>query len=178
VRTVLTLAVTNRWPIQQLDINKCFPKWSFGWRSVYGSASWVWSHRQISCLQITKDGLKQAPKVWFDWLRAGLVKLGFVPSRCDPSLFTLHAHHHTTFLLVYVDDIIIIGSSKSLIQQLIHKLHFEFSLKDLSKLDYFLGIEVHHDASGSLLLSQTKYIRDLLTKAKCQWYSLSSGFQH
>jgi hypothetical protein len=23
-------AVTNRWPIQQLDINKCFPKWSFG----------------------------------------------------------------------------------------------------------------------------------------------------
>jgi histone deacetylase 1/2 len=67
--------------------------------------------------------------------------------------------------LVYVDDIIITGSSINLIQQLIQNLNSEFSLKDLGKLDYFLGIEVHHSNSGSLLLSQTKYIRDLLTKA-------------
>jgi hypothetical protein len=67
-----------------------------------------------------------------------------------------------------VDDIIITGSSNSLIQTVIQKLNSEFSLKDLGKLDYFLGIEVHHSASGSLLLSQTKYIRDLLTKAKME----------
>jgi hypothetical protein len=67
-------------------------------------------------------GLKQAPQAWFERLRSGLVKLGFVPSKCDPSLFTLHTTHHTIFLLVYVDDIIIIGSSAGLIQQLIHKL--------------------------------------------------------
>jgi histone deacetylase 1/2 len=94
-----------------------------------------------------------------------LVKLGFCPSRCDPFLFTLHTNKDSIFLLVYVDDIIITGSSKVLIQQLVHKLDQEFSLKDLGKLDYFLGIEVHHSDSGSILLSQTKYIRDLLTKA-------------
>jgi histone deacetylase 1/2 len=38
----------------------------------------------------------------------------------------------------------------------------------LGKLDYFLVIEVHHSTSCSLLLSQTKYIRDLLTKAKME----------
>jgi histone deacetylase 1/2 len=76
-----------------------------------------------------------------------------------------------------VDDIIITGSSNNLIQTLIQKLNSEFSLKDLGKhhsifllvyVDYFLGIEVHHSTSGSLLLSQTKYIRYLLTKAKME----------
>jgi histone deacetylase 1/2 len=110
-------------------------------------------------------GLKQAPRARFERLKSTLVKIGFNPSRCDPSLFTMHTNQQSTFLLVYVDDIIITGSSQTLIQQLIHKLDQEFSLKDLGKLDYFLGIEVHHTKSGSLLLSQTKYIRDLLTKA-------------
>lgn len=32
------------------------------------------------------------------------------------------------------------------------------------RLDYFLGIEVHHLSNGSLLLSQSKYIRDHLNK--------------
>lgn len=39
------------------------------------------------------------------------------------------------------------------------------SLKDLGDLSYFLGIEEIKQADGSLLLSQTKYIHDLLTKA-------------
>jgi hypothetical protein len=83
-------------------------------------------------------GLKQAPRAWFERLRSALIKLGFQPSKCDPSLFILHTSQHTIFLLVYVDDIIITGSSANLIQQLIHKLNSEFSLKDLGKLDYFL----------------------------------------
>ncbi|MCI33550.1 retrovirus-related Pol polyprotein from transposon TNT 1-94, partial [Trifolium medium] len=68
-------------------------------------------------------------------------------------------------VLVYVDDIIITGSSLPQIQQLISKLNAEFALKQLGALDYFLGIEVFHLANGALLLSQAKYIRDLLSKA-------------
>jgi histone deacetylase 1/2 len=74
--------------------------------------------------------------------------------------------HH--IVLVYVDDIIITGSSLSHIQQLISKLNAEFALKQLGVLDYFLGIEVFHLPNGSLLLSQAKYIRDLLSKAKME----------
>jgi histone deacetylase 1/2 len=67
-------------------------------------------------------------------------------------------------VLIYVDDILITGSSSQLISDLISKLNTHFALKQLGPVDYFLGIEVHHLPSGALLLNQTKYIRDLLCK--------------
>lgn len=67
-------------------------------------------------------------------------------------------------VLVYVDDIIITGNSETFITSLIKKLNVVFSLKQLGKLDYFLGIEVTHLPNGSLFLSQTKYAIDLLAK--------------
>ncbi|KAK2980515.1 hypothetical protein RJ640_022517 [Escallonia rubra] len=54
------------------------------------------------------------------------------------------------------------GNSPSHLTSLIHSLGSEFSLKDLGPLNYFLGIEVVSLPSG-LLLSQRKYIGDLLT---------------
>jgi hypothetical protein len=63
----------------------------------------------------------------------------------------------------YVDDLIIIGSSKSATTHLLQQLDAEFSIKDLGTLHYFLGIEVSPSPSG-LILSQKKYITDLLHK--------------
>jgi histone deacetylase 1/2 len=166
----LTLAITNKWPIQQLDINNAFLN-GYLEEEVYmvQPPGFEATDKSFVCrLNKTLYGLKQAPRAWFERLRFALVKLWFVPSKCGPSLFTLHTTHQTIFLLVYVDDIIITGSSAALIQQLIHKLDSEFSIKDLGKLDYFLGIEGHHSDSGSLLLTLTKYIRDLLTKANTE----------
>lgn len=70
------------------------------------------------------------------------------------------------YALVYVDDIILTGPSASLVQQFVTKLKDVFALKDLGQLDYFLGIEVKHQADHSLLLSQRKYIQDLLVKSQ------------
>jgi len=68
------------------------------------------------------------------------------------------------YLLVYVDDIIITGSSNYLIQSLVRHLNSNFALKQLGQLDYFLGIEVHHTPTCSVLFTQSKYISDLLYK--------------
>jgi hypothetical protein len=46
------------------------------------------------------------------------------------------------FVLVYVDDIIVASSSQETTNALLKDLEKEFALKDLSKLHYFLGIEV------------------------------------
>jgi histone deacetylase 1/2 len=68
------------------------------------------------------------------------------------------------FLLVYVDDIIVVSSSTSATDKLICEMRAEFAVKDLGNLHYFLGIEVHHQSSG-LILTQKKYAMDLLQRA-------------
>lgn len=67
-------------------------------------------------------------------------------------------------MLVYVDDIVIVGSSQRAVAQLIHQLTSSFPIKDLGSLHYFLGIEVAHN-SGGITLSQHKYATDLLHRA-------------
>ena len=67
-------------------------------------------------------------------------------------------------LLVYVDDILIIGESQDDMQQIIKDLQIQFALKTLGSVNYFLGFEVIQTSSG-LHLSQSKYAADLLQKA-------------
>nr|GEZ40676.1 ribonuclease H-like domain-containing protein [Tanacetum cinerariifolium] len=64
-------------------------------------------------------------------------------------------------LLVYVDDIIVTGTSKVEIAKFKHFLSNRFKIKDLGELKYFLGIEVLK-VSGGLCLSQRKYCLKLL----------------
>ena len=51
-----------------------------------------------------------------------------------------------------------------MVEKLIQQLNASFSLKQLGSLDYFLGIEVHSLSSEALLMTQSKYIRDLLNR--------------
>lgn len=94
-----------------------------------------------------------------------LHQFGFTPNKCDPSLFVYSSQGVQLFVLVYVDDILITGPTTSLIHDLIKKLNATFALKHLGKPDYFLGLEVKYQPNESVILTQTKYIRDLLQKA-------------
>jgi hypothetical protein len=66
-------------------------------------------------------------------------------------------------VLVYVDDLIIIGSDKEGVQGIKEHLKSVFDIKDLGEMKYFLGIEVCRSKEG-LFLSQRKYILDLLNE--------------
>ena len=70
---------------------------------------------------------------------------------------------NTTFLFIYVNDLIIIGTSSKQAQRVIISLAHHFSLKDLGALKYFRRVEII-STSSSLFLSQYKYIHDLLAK--------------
>jgi histone deacetylase 1/2 len=65
------------------------------------------------------------------------------------------------YLLVYVDDIIVISSSESATARLVTALGADFAVKDLGQLHYFLGLKVTHCDAG-LTLTQQKYSLDLL----------------
>ena len=65
--------------------------------------------------------------------------------------------------MVYVDDLIITGSDSSLVDNIIRQLDSKFSTKDIRVLSFFCGVKVFA-TSTSLILSQQKYVIDLLSK--------------
>jgi Reverse transcriptase (RNA-dependent DNA polymerase) len=67
-------------------------------------------------------------------------------------------------LLVYIDDIVLIGNNSTLLNHFITLLDQQFTIKDLGDLHYFLDIEVQHHDKG-LLLTQSRYIYSILDKA-------------
>ncbi|GKA73171.1 retrovirus-related pol polyprotein from transposon RE1 [Tanacetum coccineum] len=79
---------------------------------------------------------------WFIKLTTFLTTLRFYQSYTDTSLFTLTKGTSFTTLLIYVDDILLTGNDKAMIQSIKHQLDTKFSIKDLRSLHYYLGIEI------------------------------------
>lgn len=76
-------------------------------------------------------GLKKASLQWNTKFSTVMMLAGFVQSAHDHSLFIKKASDHINLLLVYVDDIIIIGSNVNAISDLKSFLHSHIQLKDL-----------------------------------------------
>lgn len=67
-------------------------------------------------------------------------------------------------LLIYVDDIILIGTSVDVITDIKCALHSEFTIKVLGFLKYILGLEVARSSTATML-SQIKFISYILKDA-------------
>ena len=63
-------------------------------------------------------GLKQAPRAWFAKFSFIISHLGYMASHYDSALFLRRTDKGTILLLLYVDDMIIIGDDLNGIQEL------------------------------------------------------------
>ena len=87
-------------------------------------------------------GLQHAPRCWFAKSVNALKGYGFRQSYFDYSPFTLLRGKVHINVLVYVDDLIVLGNDHATIQIFKEYLSNCFHMKDLGVLKYFLGIEV------------------------------------
>ena len=119
----------------------------------------------VCLLRKSLYGLKQAPRELYQKLTGQLLTLGFQGSKTDTSLY--YTTTGPLYLLIYVDDILVIGPSSSQIHNLITSLHLHFCLKDLGPASRFLEIELqqHQD---SLTLTQTHYSLSILRMLKME----------
>ncbi|KFL89552.1 hypothetical protein AmDm5_1575 [Acetobacter malorum] len=167
VRLILALAAQFRWSLRQLDVKNAFLHGDLheemymsqppGFGSPHHPSHFVYKlHKSLY-------GLKQAPRAWNDKFTSFLPGLGFQASLADPSLFVKHTSLGIVVLLLYVDDIIITGSSSSDIEIVILALTKAFDMKDLGQLHYFLGLQISYHSTG-LFVSQQKYVRELLAR--------------
>lgn len=109
----------------------------------------------VCLLKKSLYGLKHAPQSWYHRFAQFNTRHGFANIRSDSSLFVYRQGDQLAYLLLYVDDIVLIASSKGLLQQIITTLRSEFAMTDLGALKYFLGIAVsrnHHALNKNTLL--------------------------
>jgi Reverse transcriptase (RNA-dependent DNA polymerase) len=100
-------------------------------------------------------GLRQAPRAWHAKLAAGLVTLGYKPFQHAESIFSRDKNNIKVFLLIYVDDIILLASSHEAVKSVKDKSGRLYTIKDLGEAKYFLCNKLEHNTHGTLRLSKT-----------------------
>ena len=108
-------------------------------------------------------GLKQAPRAWYAKMDSFLLSQNFERCKSNPNVYMLRTHDSLLILVLYVDDLLITGSSASAIATVKRALHDRFLMTDMGPLHFFLGLEISQNATG-IKLSQAKYARDLLER--------------
>jgi hypothetical protein len=73
------------------------------------------------------------------------------------------------FLVLYVDDILLIGNDVELLNKVKEYLNKSFSMKDLGEAAYILGIKIYRDRSRRLIaLNQTTYLDKVLKRFRME----------
>jgi len=90
-------------------------------------------------------GLKQSPRMWYLKFYTYIRGLGFTRSKGDHCLYSKLIGDHVIYLVLYVDDILLIGNKKEIIQELKTQLSSKFNMKDLVAPKYILGMEIKRD---------------------------------
>jgi hypothetical protein len=129
-------------------------------------------------------GLKQAPRQWYQKFNSVMIEHGYKMTKADHCVFFRNfSEGDFIILLLYVDDMLIVGKNISRIKELKNTLSESFAMKDLGEARKILGIEIVRDRNEKkLYLSQEKYVEKVLRrfsmdKAKAVSIPLASHFK-
>ena len=117
-------------------------------------------------LKKTLYGLKQAPRQWYKKFDSFMMSQEYKRTFVDPCVYVRRFPDDIfIILLLYVDDMLIMGQDADMIQKLKMELSKTFYMKDLGSTKRILGMEILRDRkTGKLWLSQERYIERMLER--------------
>lgn len=107
-------------------------------------------------------GLKQASHCWNSRFNKFATEQNLIQSANDPCLYTKMSNN-ITYLLLYVDDIILAGNNIQEIVRLKSELTRTFNMQDMGILKQFLGISIRRTNEG-MFLNQNAYLKTVLMR--------------
>ena len=113
-------------------------------------------------------GLKQAPKQWHEKFDRTLASAGFVVNEADKCVYYRYSGAEGVILCLYVDDILIFGTSLNVIKEVKDFLSQTFEMKDLGEADVILNIKLVKESNGGMILTPSHYVEKVLS---CFGYS-------
>ena len=102
--------------------------------------------KELVCrLKKSLYGLKQSPRMLYQNFDTYIQGLGFTRSKEDHCFYFKLIGDRVIYLVLYVDDMLLIGNDKEIIQDLKTQLFSKFDMKDLGAANYILGMEIKRD---------------------------------
>ena len=168
LRVLLSIANTNNLLLHHVDVVQAFLCASLE-EEVYvtppqgidAPPGYVWK------LKKSLYGLRQAPRAFNHFLTAIMVDdLRFDQCNMDECVFIRRTGGEVLYVAVFVDDLVIAGSTPELIEAFKQEIRGFVEIKDLGELTWCLGMKIDYDRdAGRLAISQTLFVDDLLTRA-------------
>ena len=120
---------------------------------------------KICKLQRSIYGLKQASQSWNTCFNDMIKIFGFIKNEEEPCVVKKVSGSAVVFLILYVDNILLIENDNPILTSVKVWLSKEFSMKDLGEASFILGIKVYKDRPNRMLgLSQKMYIEEVLKR--------------
>ena len=172
IRIILAIAAYYDYEIWQMDVKTAFLNGNLS-EDVYMTQPEGFvdpkNAGKLCKLQKSIYGLKQASRSWnlrFDEVIKGF---GFIKNEEEPCVYKKASGSALVFLVLYVDDILLIGNDIPMLDAVKSSLRKSFSMKDLGEAAYILGIKIYRDRSRRLIgLSQSTYIDKVLKRFNMQ----------
>ncbi|KAK2353501.1 putative mitochondrial protein [Trifolium repens] len=167
IRLVIALACSRRWPLFHLDVKSAFLNGPLE-EDVYVKQppGFELKGKEDKVLKLNKAlyGLKQAPRAWNKRIDQFFVMQGFRKCSVEYGVYVKCSDDkHMLIICLYVDDLLVTGSSSIEIENFKSQMKCEFEMTDLGKLTYFLGMELLETPKG-MILHQAKYATEILRK--------------
>lgn len=163
VRTILSVANKNGLFIHQMDVKTAFLYGDLEETIFMKLPNDEIGNSQIVRLQKSLYGLKQASRSWNRKFDDEIKKLGFIPLKSDCCVYTSRAKD--LILILYVDDILILGKQESQLNWIKSELGKLFQMKDLKEVKHFLGMDIHRDYQNQIMeISQAGYAEKILKR--------------
>ena len=162
IRTFLAVAMSQEMIVHQMDVSTAFLNGDIDGLIHVRPPKPFQVHGRVWRLNKSLYGLKQSPRCWAAKFTSILTALNFQQSKADKCLFVRKDGEELTYLLVYVDDVLIATKEPTRMSACKEALMSQLKMKDLGKVGTFLGIDFDHVPGSKIVtLSQRRYIDKL-----------------
>ena len=166
IRMLIVIASLNNMEIHQMDVKTAFLNGELD-EDIYMEQpeGFVVQGQENKVCKLVKSlyGLKQAPKQWHEKFDHTMLSHGFKINECDKCVYIKTYANSCVFVCLYVDDMLIMGTSKDVIMSTKKLLSCIFDMKDLGLADVILGIQIKRNNEG-YILTQSHYVEKILNK--------------
>jgi hypothetical protein len=176
IRVLISLAASYGLTIHQMDVKTAFLNGELE-EEIYMDQpdGFIANGQEGKVCKLLKSlyGLKQAPKQWHEKFDKTLTSAGFVVNEADSCVYYWYGGGQGVILCLYVDDILIFGSSLSVIKEVKKFLSNNFEMKDLEEADVILNIKLLIEGDGGVTLLQSHYVEKVLSRFGFNDYQLA-----